>query len=122
MTTKRLSAKQERAYAEWSADYEAGRVERTGTAIKGPAAAALGRAMLDAAIGPDATDTALGGRPALTSASAKGHRSPVRSLRLPEDLNSELDARAAAEHRRPSDVLREALRRYLATETERTGT
>jgi len=38
----------------------------------------------------------------------------VRGVRLPAPLNAQLDQVAAAQGRRPSDVIREALTRYLA--------
>ncbi|MGQ0467662.1 MAG: ribbon-helix-helix protein, CopG family [Sporichthyaceae bacterium] len=75
------------------------------TALRGPAAAEHGRALLE---------RATGGRPPLDPDAAPGQHSPVRQVRLPADLNEQLDAVAAAEHRRPSDVIRSALAEYLA--------
>lgn len=76
------------------------------TALRGPAAAEHGRALLE---------RATGGRPPLDPNAAPGQHSPVRQVRLPADLNEQLDAVAAAEHRRPSDVIRSALADYLAS-------
>ncbi|MGQ0624439.1 MAG: ribbon-helix-helix domain-containing protein [Sporichthyaceae bacterium] len=75
------------------------------TALRGAAAAEHGRALLE---------RATGGRPPLDPNAAPGQHSPVRQVRLPADLNEQLDAVAAAEHRRPSDVIRSALADYLA--------
>ena len=41
--------------------------------------------------------------------------SPKRQVRLPAQLDAALMARAAAEGRRPSDVVRAALSAYLAS-------
>lgn len=73
---------------------------------EGPGA---GRALLESALGsPAAVDRAIG-RPSL------GHTgtSPSRTLRLPRELDEALVARAAAEHRKPSEIVREALSNYL---------
>lgn len=75
------------------------------TALRGPAAAERGRALLD---------RAGGGRPPLDPNATPGQHSPVRQVRLPAEVNDQLTARAAAEHRRPSDVIRSALADYLA--------
>lgn len=56
----------------------------------------------------------LGGRPSLDPAAGPGQHSPIRAVRLPAPLNAQLDAVASAQGRRPSDVIREALTRYLA--------
>lgn len=77
------------------------------TKATGPEA---GRALLEAALGsPEAVRRAVG-KPSL---SKKG-TSPSRSVRLPDDMDAQLLARSAQEHRKPSEVLREALREYLA--------
>lgn len=90
--------------AEWAEDDMALKPAST-TALRGPAAAAHGRELLE---------RATGGRPPLDPAAAPGQHSPVRQVRLPADLNDQLTAVAAAEHRRPSDVIRSALAEYLA--------
>lgn len=77
------------------------------TKADGPGA---GQALLEAALGSaDAVKRAVG-KPSL---SAKG-TSPSRSLRLPEDMDAQLVARAAAEHRKPSAIIRDALAQYLS--------
>lgn len=69
-----------------------------------------GQALLEAALGsPEAVKRAVG-KPSLSD---KG-TSPSRSLRLPEDMDAQLIARAAAEHRKPSAIIREALAQYLS--------
>lgn len=68
-----------------------------------------GQALLEAALGSSAAvDRALG-RPSLGGAGT----SPSRTLRLPRELDEALIARAAAEHRKPSEIVREALSNYL---------
>lgn len=71
-----------------------------------------GQALLEAALGsPEAVERAVG-RPSLSGSTRHGH-SPVRQVRLPHDLDEALIKRAAEEHRRPSEVVREALTEYL---------
>ena len=82
--------------------------------LHGTQAAAAGIADLETAMGRDALHRALGGRPPLDPATAPGEQSPVRGVRLPTSLNTRLDEVAAAQGRRPSDLIREALARYLA--------
>ncbi|MGG7464785.1 ribbon-helix-helix protein, CopG family [Plantibacter sp. YIM 135347] len=52
------------------------------------------------------------GRPSLSGTDGAG-LSPKRQVRLPADLNALLDARAAAEHRNASEIMRDALVMYL---------
>lgn len=52
------------------------------------------------------------GRPGLTGDTGAG-RSPKRQVRLPRDLDQLLDQRAAELHRTPSDLMRDAIDRYL---------
>ncbi len=71
-----------------------------------------GRAILEAALGSSkALDRALG-RPSLNGQAGTG-KSPVRHVRIPRDLDALLIQRAAAEERKPSEVVREALASYL---------
>jgi hypothetical protein len=51
-----------------------------------------------------------GGRPSLSGRAAE---SPQLGVRLPPDLNRRLRARAAAEGKKPSQIVREALERYV---------
>ncbi|MDR1449750.1 MAG: ribbon-helix-helix domain-containing protein [Propionibacteriaceae bacterium] len=51
------------------------------------------------------------GRPSLTG---PGRRSPQLTLRLPASVNDQLTALAARQGRRRSDIVREAIDRYLA--------
>ncbi|WP_105036566.1 ribbon-helix-helix protein, CopG family [Cryobacterium aureum] len=53
------------------------------------------------------------GRPTLSGRAGTG-RSPVPQVRLPQDLDALLIERAEAEHRRPSEIVREALAAYLS--------
>jgi hypothetical protein len=90
--------------ADWAENHMTLKPDST-TALRGPAAATYGRELLE---------RATGGRPPLDPNAAPGQHSPVRQVRLPPDLNDQLTAVAAAEHRRPSDVIRTALTEYLA--------
>lgn len=116
MTARKLSRRDEAAFEQASLAYEQSpALVDPEHALVGEAAAASGRRMLEDVLGgPSALERALGGRPPLTPRAPKGHRSPVRSLRLPEELSKRLDERAEKEGRRPSDVLRDALTGYLA--------
>lgn len=78
------------------------------TAVRGKAAAAFGR---------DVLERATGGRPSIDPKASPGQHSPVRQVRLPVEVNEQLAALARAEHRSPSDVIRAALADYLATHT-----
>jgi hypothetical protein len=75
------------------------------TALRGAAAAAFGRELLE---------KATGGRPSIDPNARTGQHSPVRQVRLPAEVNEQLAALAKAQHRRPSDVIRAALADYLA--------
>lgn len=71
-----------------------------------------GRELLEAVLGSaDAVDRFIG-RPTLDGTVATG-KSPTRTLRLPRELDALLTERATAEHRKPSEVMREALALYL---------
>lgn len=50
-----------------------------------------------------------GGRPSLS----EGGRSPQIGVRLPSDLDARLRARAEREHKKPSQIVREALEHYV---------
>lgn len=63
-------------------------------------------------IAREALDSATRGRPSL---SASGGRSPQLRLTVPSDLRAQLSDRARAEHRSVSDLVRDALERYLAS-------
>ena len=55
----------------------------------------------------------LRGRPSLSGKTSSGP-SPKRQVRLPHELDALLRARAEAEHRKPSDLMRDALTEYLS--------
>lgn len=73
-----------------------------------------GRAILAAAMRAEDVQRVanLGGRPALDGTVGSGP-SPKRQVRLPRPLDALLIERADAEHRKPSDVMRDALVAYL---------
>ncbi len=104
---------QEQDLIAWADDDMRPVPEHPGTR-RGVDAAAEGRALLEAALGgPAAADRAMGGRPPLDSASTRGQHAPVRQVRLPVSMNDALSQQAAAEGRRPSEIIREALAAYL---------
>lgn len=114
-TTKKVEDGQELSDAEqarytelaaWAETAEVG-PEAIITKAQGPEA---GRALLESALGSPGAVTRAVGKPSL---SAKG-TSPSRSLRLPEEMDAQLVARAKLEHRKPSAILRDALAEYLA--------
>ena len=87
-----------------------------GTTRRGAAAAAHGRALLEhAAGGPAELEKAMRGRPSIDPDAGPGQHARVRQVRLPAAQNEQLDALAAAEGRRPSAVIRDAVAEYLAT-------
>jgi hypothetical protein len=100
--------------SEW-AENEMQLREGSTTARRDRAAAAKGRAALEAALGGPATvERAIrGGRPPLDPDARPGQHSRSRTIRLTTDLNDRLDALATEQHRRPSDIMREALDDYL---------
>jgi len=59
-----------------------------------------------------AVDRAMG-RPNLNGTMTSG-KSPVRHVRLPIELDSQLTLRAETEHRSPSELMREAITDYLS--------
>lgn len=81
----------------------------------GSAAAAHGRAALEAALGgAEGVEKALRGRPSLASEQkARGYQSPKRTFRLTEDLDQQLATFVTAKQRPQSDVMRDALSEYF---------
>lgn len=95
-----------RALGEWAQTADIGPDARI-TKASGPGA---GRALLETALGsPEAVKRAVG-KPSLSS----GGTSPSRTVRLPKDMDAQLLVRSEIEHRKPSEILREALAQYLA--------
>jgi len=76
------------------------------TALRGTAAADLGRGLLERA-----TD----GGPLSTRQPVQGNVPKVRQVRAPADVGAGLDALARAQNRRVSDVMRDALIDYIST-------
>jgi hypothetical protein len=71
-----------------------------------------GRTLMEDVLGsPEAVERAMG-RPSVDGSMTTGP-SPVRQVRLPRDLDALLTERAASEHRKRSEVIREALVAYL---------
>ncbi len=103
--------------AQW-AEHEMTLNPHSRTALHGEAAAAQGRAMLEAALGgPEEVERAInpGGRPSIDPHAQPGEHSRTRQVRLAAHISSQLDALALAQHRRPSDVLRDAVGQYIHT-------
>ena len=126
MTTESIDG-QARLDALMNMDYEhmATRAERgelrvtPGTVRQGKAAAASGRAMLEAAgYDVDALEERLakGGRPRLDGQpTGVGERSPRLNVSIPADLNAQVTERANATGATRSDIVRDALTAYLAS-------
>jgi hypothetical protein len=96
--------------SEW-AESDAGLIPEDAQIIRSTGEGA-GRELLEAALGsPEAVERVIG-RPTLNGTVATG-KSPTRQVRLPSHLDALLTERAAAEHRKPSEVMREALALYL---------
>jgi hypothetical protein len=112
-----VSPEEDAAYAAWSELIEADDINtpETAQAFEGEDAQRAARALLDEIVGSDELDQAIGrGRPTLAGHGKRGE-SPKVQVRLPHDLDAALKARAAAEHRKPSEVAREAIAAYLRT-------
>jgi hypothetical protein len=76
------------------------------TKAEGPGA---GQALLESVLGSKEAVTRAVGKPSLSTTGV----SPSRTLRLPREMDAQLVARAAAEHRKPSAIMRDALAEYL---------
>ena len=76
------------------------------TALRGKDAAVYGRSVLE---------RAFGGRPSIDPEAAPGQHSKVRQVRLPQATIEQLDAVARRQHRRASEVMRDALSEYFST-------
>lgn len=98
------SEKDYAAAAEW-AENEMTLPKNSRSALRGKDAAEFGRAVIE---------RAQGGRPALDSAAAPGQHARVRQVRLPRSLDAQLTALADAQHRRASEIMRDALSEYVS--------
>lgn len=72
-----------------------------------------GRALLEAALGTVEVERIGRGRPAL--AGTPTGKSPTRTFRFPRDLDAALAAQALTEHRKPSELVRDAVATYLSS-------
>lgn len=96
----------DQALAEWAASEAAEiRADDPGV-LRGDAARAASRALLE---------RAGAGRPALDPNQPKGAVSPRRQVRLPDQLNAKVDAIARQQNRTPSAVMRDAIEAYVNT-------
>ncbi len=113
MTTKKkpiagkLANERDDVLSDWaeSADFTIA----TSATITKSGRSGAGHAILETAMGSSAAVDRAIGRPSL----GRTGTSPSRTLRLPRELDEALVARAAAEHRKPSEIVREALSSYL---------
>lgn len=80
-----------------------------GASVTKSEAPGAGQELLEIALGSTEAVERSVGRPSL---SGKG-TAPVRSYRLTDELVRELADRAKAESRKPSEIVREALKQYL---------
>lgn len=102
------------ALAQWAEDGEFDPNFAGGQALHGAAAAAAGRALLEAAgVDLDVVERAVGGRPRLDPTTPRGARSPRVNVAIPESMDNRLQAAAKARGVRTSVLVREALARYL---------
>ena len=97
------------ALSQW-AENEMTLPQNSTTALRGEDAAAAGRALLERVTG----------RPRLDPTDDHGGPSPKRQVRLPAAVSRRVDAIAAAQNRKPSEVMRDAITAYIDT-TSRTG-
>ncbi len=107
------TAARDHAAASW-AENEMALPARSGTALRGKAAAQHGRALLEQALGgPEAVQAAVRGRKTLGRTRPAG-RSPKRQATLPEDLDQRglafIQAGGASDY---SALMRTALTEYL---------
>ena len=113
MTDKQISAAEQARYAQMAAEVEACDTLPQGSVVMAGVGEAPGREFLAQFMTPKELDTAVArgrGRPRLAPGSGQ---SPRRQVRLPDDVDAELVARAAAEQRPVSAILRDAVTTYL---------
>lgn len=89
--------------AEW-AEHDMNLPKDSASAKRGDDAAAAGRALLER-VGV--------GRPSLAQNAGVSGVSPKRQVRLPQPLSNKLDELAERQHRKPSELMREAVEEYL---------
>jgi hypothetical protein len=89
--------------------------------LRGDAARQAARALLESATSGDPQNRELirrvarRGRPPLNPDLAPGHRQPTWNIRMPADLDTAMRARAKAEGRHLSDLVRQAAAEYLSS-------
>ncbi|MEV4266230.1 hypothetical protein [Kribbella sp. NPDC049584] len=98
-----MSEKDYDAAAEW-AEHDMKLPEQSKSALRGDAAAAFGK---------DLIERSRGGRPSIDPDAGPGEASPVRQVRLPRAVDHDLVAFAEQNHRNLSEVMREAIVEYL---------
>ena len=95
-------AKDYDAAARW-AEYSMVLVKNSPTALRGDAAAAYGRSVLQRAAG----------RRGLDGTAEPGEPSPRRQVRLPRSVSDRVDRLAAARGCTPSEIMRDAITSYV---------
>ena len=103
------NAKDYQAAADW-AEREMALKSGSTTALRGQDAARRGREVLA---------KALGGRPSIDPDAKPGQHARVRQVRVSTEVDARIEALAADRHVKASDIIREALAAYLATEVSR---
>jgi len=107
------------ALAAWAESDEAiGPLGPNAVVHRGETARAASRALLEDAAETDdereAVERAKGGRPRLDPTVKPGKNSPMWNIRVPETLDGAARARAAAEGKHLSTLIRDAVQAYLA--------
>src|SRR5450432_2771719 len=105
------NAKDYQAAADW-AEREMALKPGSTTALRGQDAAKRGREVLA---------KALGGRPSIDPDAKPGQHARVRQVRVAAEVDARIEVLAADRHVKASDIIREALAAYLATEVSRGG-
>jgi hypothetical protein len=98
-----MSEKDYDAAAEW-AEHDMTLPKNSKSALQGEDAAAFGRELVE---------RSRGGRPSIDPQAGPGETSPVRQVRLPRSIDNDLVAFAEQNHRKLSEVMREAIVEYL---------
>jgi len=94
------------AISEW-AEHDMTLPKNSTSAVRGTAAAAIGRELLERV-----------GRPSLDPEAEPGAESPRRQVRLPRPLSNQVNEIAERQGRKPAAVMRDAIAEYVRTHGE----
>jgi hypothetical protein len=110
--TRKLTEADEERYARLADWAENADDIPEGAEVVDAEATQAGRALMEELLGsPEAVERAMG-RPTVDGTMAAG-KSPIVQVRISRELKGKLKARADAEHRNTSDLVRDALVAYL---------